>query len=240
MADQVKSAVKALMQVPMVRSLLCVTVGLILGYMAFSLWHAELLFSLEGQRSIGVVEQYSPTKASTGHANLTYQANGQTVEAQMSTFLYTLKPGDSLPILYRSEAPHLVRPDSPWRRFLVPVLASLIPALCFIFGVTWGLEDFPRLYSAVEYPHSTDGNPVEPSGLPLDPSAPLKVGSRVLAYEQNRWWRAEVVEMQGDTARIHFPGWDPHWDKNVPTSELQMELADLQQPGAPSSRGAAE
>jgi hypothetical protein len=55
--------------------------------------------------------------------------------------------------------------------------------------------------------------------------------SKVLAFEQDRWWRAEVVELQpGDMVRIHFPGWDPRWDRSVAKNELQLDTERARSP----------
>jgi hypothetical protein len=81
--------------------------------------------------------------------------------------------------------------------------------------------------SALEMPKGEEGYPVEPSGITVEPETPLEVGSIVLAYSQGRWWRAEVVALEGDDdVRIHFPGWDSKWDVTVPRNELQVYLGD--------------
>jgi len=77
-----------------------------------------------------------------------------------------------------------------------------------------------------EAPQGPQGHPLEPSGIPLQPETPLEIGSTVLAFSQGRWWRAEVVELEGDeNVRLHFPGWDEKWDVTVPKTELQVDLA---------------
>ena len=84
---------------------------------------------------------------------------------------------------------------------------------------------FQQFMPMMEYPHSDEGIPVEPSEIPVGPETPLEVGSRVLAYSQGRWWRAEVVSLEGeDHVKIHFPGWDPKWDTVVAREELQVDL----------------
>lgn len=78
-----------------------------------------------------------------------------------------------------------------------------------------------------ETPHSDEGLPVEPSGIPVDADTSLYVGSTVLAYSQGRWWRAEVVALEADDqVTIHFPGWDSKWDVAVPKTELQVDIHD--------------
>jgi hypothetical protein len=77
-----------------------------------------------------------------------------------------------------------------------------------------------------ESPQSSEGFPIEPSGVHYDPETPLEVGTIVLAYSQSRWWRAEVVALEGDDqVRIHYPGWDEKWDATVPKTELQVDLS---------------
>jgi hypothetical protein len=76
----------------------------------------------------------------------------------------------------------------------------------------------------VEYPQTDEGRPVPPSNVPVGPETPLKVGSRVLAFSQGRWWRADVIGLEpGDRVKLHFPGWDAKWDTVVPRAELQVD-----------------
>jgi hypothetical protein len=78
-----------------------------------------------------------------------------------------------------------------------------------------------------EAPASSEGIPVEPSGIAIEPETPLDVGSVVLSYSQGRWWRAEVVALEeNEMVRIHFPGWDVTWDASVPRGELQVDLGE--------------
>lgn len=78
-----------------------------------------------------------------------------------------------------------------------------------------------------ESPQSSEGFPVEPSGIPMQPETPLDVGSIVLACSHGQWWRAEVIGIEdGDMVRIHYPGWESHWDTSVPKTELQVYLGD--------------
>lgn len=78
-----------------------------------------------------------------------------------------------------------------------------------------------------ELPSSEEGHPVEPSGIPMQPETPLEVGAIVLAFSHDRWWRAEVIGIEeGDMVRIHYPGWESHWDASVPKTELQVYLGD--------------
>ncbi len=78
-----------------------------------------------------------------------------------------------------------------------------------------------------ETPSGSEGTPVEPSGIAIEPETPLDVGSVVLSYSQGRWWRAEVVALEeNEMVRIHFPGWDAKGDVNVPRGELQVYLGD--------------
>jgi hypothetical protein len=76
-------------------------------------------------------------------------------------------------------------------------------------------------------PSGPEGIPVEPSGIQIEPETPLSPGAIVLSYSQGRWWRAEVVALEGeDLVRIHYPGWDESWDTTVPRSELQVYLGE--------------
>jgi hypothetical protein len=76
-------------------------------------------------------------------------------------------------------------------------------------------------------PSGSEGYPVEPSGIPMQPETPLDVGAIVLANSQGQWWRAEVVGIEdGDMVRIHYPGWEDEWDESVSKTELQVYLGD--------------
>jgi hypothetical protein len=78
-----------------------------------------------------------------------------------------------------------------------------------------------------ESPKGLEGYPVEPSGIGIEPETPLEVGSVVLSFSQGRWWRAEVVGLEGDDlVTIHYPGWDSKWDVTVLRGELQVYLGD--------------
>lgn len=78
-----------------------------------------------------------------------------------------------------------------------------------------------------EAPESSEGIPVEPSGIHVDLDTELEIGSSVLSFSQGRWWRAEVVGLEGDDqVTIHFPGWDSKWDVTLPKTELQVDLHD--------------
>ena len=85
----------------------------------------------------------------------------------------------------------------------------------------------PAPATLFEAPKGSEGFPVEPSGIAVEPETPLEVGSIVLSYSQGRWWRAEVVAIEeNDMVRVHFPGWDEKWDVSVPRGELQVYLGE--------------
>jgi hypothetical protein len=87
--------------------------------------------------------------------------------------------------------------------------------------------EMPETAPMFETPKSSEGFPVEPSGITVEPETPLEVGSIVLAFSQGRWWRAEVVALEeNEMVRIHFPGWDAKWDVSVPRGELQVYLGE--------------
>jgi len=80
---------------------------------------------------------------------------------------------------------------------------------------------------AFAMPQSSEGYPVEPSGIQMQPETPLEIGTIVLACSHGQWWRAEVIGLEGDEiVRIHYPGWGPEWDVAVPKIELQVYLGD--------------
>jgi hypothetical protein len=79
----------------------------------------------------------------------------------------------------------------------------------------------PRL----DYPRSSDGKPVEPTGVEIDAETALHPGMRVLAQSQNRWWRAVVNEVLPDgRVRVRFLGWDSKWDEILVRERLQVDL----------------
>jgi hypothetical protein len=87
------------------------------------------------------------------------------------------------------------------------------------------VDQQPLQMPLFESPQGPEGFPVEPSGVHLEPETPLEIGATVLSFSQGRWWRAEVVALEGDEVRIHFPGWDSKWDVTVPKTELQADLS---------------
>jgi hypothetical protein len=88
--------------------------------------------------------------------------------------------------------------------------------------------NLPQQFSPMPFfvePHSVEGHPVEPSGISIQPETVLETGTTVLAFSQGRWWRAEVVRLEGDDlVHVHFPGWDAIWDESFPRSDLQVDL----------------
>jgi hypothetical protein len=206
------------------KSSLFIVAGLAFGYMDWNAWKNELAYSLEGRRVTAVVENVNLDKGDRGTAQVTYEADGKPVKAYLSAWAVNPKPGDRVPVLYRPDTPQIVRPDDWWLRYRTPLLFGIFPVLLLFFGVRFAWQDVRVLLSTVESPLSEDGCPVEPSGVLIEADTVLEVGSRVLAYDQDRWWRAEVVEvLPGDTVRIRFPGWDSTWDKTVVRSELQLD-----------------
>jgi hypothetical protein len=103
------------------------------------------------------------------------------------------------------------------------VLASVILASAIVYASRKIAGAIARQSAGM--PQSAAGLPAEPSGIPVEPETPLEVGATVLAFSQGRWWRAEVIALEGgERVRIHYPGWDPTWDESVPRSELQVDL----------------
>jgi hypothetical protein len=80
------------------------------------------------------------------------------------------------------------------------------------------------LWQPIRVPHSAAGYAVEPSGIPVEPETHLETGSAVLAFSHGRWWRAEVIALEGEEwVRVHYPGWDRAWDTSLRRSELQID-----------------
>ena len=81
---------------------------------------------------------------------------------------------------------------------------------------------------------STDGVPVAPTGIWVQPHTPLEAGSRVLAFSQGQWWRARVIALEAheERVRINFIGWDPRYEESHRRSQLQLD-EDLDPPPDP-------
>lgn len=89
------------------------------------------------------------------------------------------------------------------------------------------INNIGALMPMFEMPQSSEGYPVEPSGIQMQPETPLDVGTIVLSCSHGQWWRAEVVAIEeNDMVRIHYPGWESHWDASVPKTELQVYLGN--------------
>jgi hypothetical protein len=125
------------------------------------------------------------------------------------------------------------------KRLSIPaaiLLASLILSAAVIYGARLIAEQVGSGYApaapapaplrtTVELPAAPEAQSVAPSGITIGPTTPLKVGATVLAPDQGRWWRAEVVALEdGGRVRVHFRGWDPTWDRSVSRDQLQVDV----------------
>jgi hypothetical protein len=92
--------------------------------------------------------------------------------------------------------------------------------------VLWLAIVLEKGINGMAYPDSAAGNPVEASEVYVDEDTTLDVGSRVLSFSQERWWRAEVIGIEDDgRVKIHYPGWGSEWDVVVAREELQVDLS---------------
>lgn len=116
--------------------------------------------------------------------------------------------------------------------------SSLIPA------VIANLVLFFMKGSGLTYPSSPEGKPVDPSGVWLNPEAPITIGMLVLAVMNDRWHRAVVVGLRSrDRVLVHFLGWSDFWDDVIPRHRLQQvatEAHDDALPGDTRIRGVVE
>jgi hypothetical protein len=72
-------------------------------------------------------------------------------------------------------------------------------------------------------PVSTDNWEGLLAGEPVTAETPLRAGDKVLVEYGSLWWHAEVVEVKGDgSVKIHYAGWESHWDEVVPRTWLQL------------------
>jgi hypothetical protein len=77
----------------------------------------------------------------------------------------------------------------------------------------------------VQVPASPEAQPVQPSGVAVGPDTPLKVGDIVLAPDQDRWWRADVLALEeGGRVRVHYRGWPSTWDRTIARAQLQVDV----------------
>ena len=129
------------------------------------------------------------------------------------------------------------------KRLSIPaaiLLASLILSAAIIYAariiaeqgggyarvgpVSWGPSPVP-LGTELLVPESPEARPVPPSGVPVGPDTPLKPGETVLAPDQGRWWRADVVALEdGGRVKVHFRGWAANWDQSFPRAQLQADV----------------
>jgi hypothetical protein len=62
--------------------------------------------------------------------------------------------------------------------------------------------------------------PQLPQGL-LPAPVPAAARGAVEVYWGNKWWPAEVVQVNGGLTRIHYTGWDSSWDEWVPANRIR-------------------
>ena len=230
MESVVKPIIKFLFKIPLVRVLLFVFCGSLLGYITSVNFTEEVRFSLDGKQAVAQVRNSEAGKRGIVNVVLTYESDGEVIDATMLTWFYRPQAGEQVAILYRPDKPHLVHLDSFWRRFLWPVVGVLLSAAMLLFGL-WDIyssfhaRGWRNLLRVTEYeaPLSAEGVPVTPSGIAVKSDTPLEPGSTVLAYSQGQWWRAKVVAVREDVVQIHYPGWDAKWDESVRRSELQVD-----------------
>lgn len=116
--------------------------------------------------------------------------------------------------------------DEDWRVVSVTGVGTAVhdgqPVMWLAVVLEQGTSSFAP---AMEFPQSEAGYPVEPSGVAIDVDTPLEIGSVVLSFSQERWWRAEIIGFEGENhVKIHYPGWGDEWDVVVPREELQVCL----------------
>lgn len=86
-----------------------------------------------------------------------------------------------------------------------------------------------KVGTGLQHPKSEEGYPVSPSGVWVDEDTPLEPGSRVLAFWQGYWWRAEVVSLRaGGRVMVRYRGWDRAWDEVHKRTQLQFDAGEGQ------------
>ena len=104
--------------------------------------------------------------------------------------------------------------------FLSVVLKALVSTWIYLKGG----ED-------PDHSKTPEGVPVEPAGIWVDADTPLGIGSRVLAFRREKWYRGIVVGVRSrDRFLIRFVGWDPFWDGIYSRNELQIDYSDKPSP----------
>ena len=75
-----------------------------------------------------------------------------------------------------------------------------------------------------QHSKNPDGRPVEASGIWIDNDMPLSIGSRVLAFTRNEWYRGIIIGVKSnDYFVVRFIGWEPFWDEIHERNRLQVD-----------------
>ena len=58
---------------------------------------------------------------------------------------------------------------------------------------------------------------------------------------KGKWWKGTVIEVKGDTYRVHYTGWSKSWDEDVPKDRLRKPTGDAavgkeKEPAAPAAK----
>jgi hypothetical protein len=66
--------------------------------------------------------------------------------------------------------------------------------------------------------------PIASTGAAVTQDTPLRAGQLVQLEWNGAWWAARVVGLLPDgRVRVHYLGWEPRWDEEVPRSRLQLD-----------------
>ena len=65
--------------------------------------------------------------------------------------------------------------------------------------------------------------PIMPSDISVKPETTLKNGDAVQVEWRDLWWAGSVLSVLPDgSVKIHYTGWEAHWDEAVPRSRLRL------------------
>jgi hypothetical protein len=82
------------------------------GYLTYQVW-----YGVTATPATAVVQSYESRRRGQGSAIVTYELEGEPVEARLRVWLLPLEKGQQVAILYRPEKPESVQLDSFWQRY---------------------------------------------------------------------------------------------------------------------------
>lgn len=123
-----------------------------------------------------------------------------------------------------------------WMGFVPPLIGWIGFTISLVGAMfTW----MPQVQPDQQFlrPKTSEGVPVAPTDIWVQPTTLLEPGSRVLAFSQGHWWRARVIAIEDDDrVRVNFLGWDPMWEESHRRGQLQLDDDFDPPPAEPAER----